>query len=611
VEKDFRVGNWVVRPERLCIHLPGKTVHITPKSMAVLQCLAQADNGVVSRNDLLDKVWPGAAVTDDVLTHCIVELRKAFGDSAQDSRFIETIPKKGFRLMAKVGAVDAGQQRPRVTSRIAVAAIAIVGIVGVWYLVRDSQLPSANAKTIAVLPLDSYSADPEQEYFTDGMTDVLTNELAQIGGLRVISRTSAMRYKATDKSLPEIARELNVDILIEGSVQQSGEDVLFTLQLIDGRTDRHLWSDSYKRPLQDVLTLQGEVAYAIAQAVQVTLTPRDEARLARKRSTDSNAIRMWAVGNHHLKDLEGDSFYKALRAYEEAASHDPGFADAYAGIARATAYLGSWHATAGWRSTLPPAKAAAEKAIQIDPDIAEAHFVLGLIHIYEWNWDAADREYRMGLTLNPSDSIGLTEYANFLTSMGRFDEAIEVATLAVEIDLYSPVAHNELGNALWFGGQRDAGIEQFEKALQLDPEFHQTLWILADSYFLAGDFVKALEFMDKFRESAEPQTPNMIGIIGHHYAALGRSEDARDILSALLRRRETEYVHPTALAYVFTGLEENDEALRWLEIAYAERDNSLQWLKYDPNLDSLRSEPRFQDILARMNFPDARQTVPD
>ena len=511
MDKDFRVGNWVVRPERLCVQLPGKTVHITPKSMAVLQRLALARGAVVARNDILDEVWPGAAVTDDVLTHCVVELRKAFDDSAQDPKVIQTIAKKGFRLMAEVGAVDAGQARPRVTSRIAVAAIAIVGIVGVWYLARDSQLPPADTKTIAVLPLDSYSADPEQEYFTDGMTDVLTNELAQIGGLRVISRTSAMRYKATDKSLPEIARELNVDILIEGSVQQSGEDVLFTLQLIDGRTDRHLWSDSYKRPLQDVLTLQGEVAYAIAQAVQVTLTPQEEARLVRKRSTDSNAIRMWIVGNHHLKVLGEESANKALRAFEEATLRDPDFADAYAGIAHAYASLGGWHSAEVVDKVLPLARAAAEKAIELDPDLANAHFALGRVHWHMWEWEAAEREFKKGRELNPSDMWGLDGYANFLSSIGRFNDAIAVARQAVDIDPLSPVARNELGSVLWLMGQEDAALRQYQDALQLDPNFIQTQWILADYYIWAHEYDKALPFIEKLGAGADTLAPTTIG----------------------------------------------------------------------------------------------------
>jgi len=465
--------------------------------------------------------------------------------------------------------------------------------------------------SVAVLPLDSLSADPEQEYFADGMTDVLTGALAQIDGLQVISRTSAMRYKATDKSIRDIARELDVDALIEGSVQQTDKDVLFTLQLIDGRTDRHLWSKSYQRNLRDVLTLQGEVAGAIADEVEVALAPRVEARLVRNRTVNPDALWLWTAGNHHLKGLEQDSFLKALQAFEEAVRLDPGFADAHAGIARSYAYLGSWHATVGQETTLPLAKAAVEKATQLDPDLAEAHFVKAAIHLYEWNWEAADHEYRTGLKLSPSDSIGLAEYANFLGAMGRVDEAVEIAAHAVQIDPLSPAAHNELGMALSFAGQRDAGIESLQKALQLDPEFHQTLWILADTHFLAGDYDKALEFMEKYRASVETQTPSMIGYIGHYYAALGQSEDARDILSTLLKRRETEYVQPTAIASVYTSLGESDEALRWLETAYAGRDSALMWLKYDPMFDSLRSDPRFKDLVARMNFPDAAPMLSD
>jgi Tfp pilus assembly protein PilF len=394
-----------------------------------------------------------------------------------------------------------------------------------------------------------------------------------------------------------------VDILIEGSVQQSGEDVLFTLQLIDGRTDRHLWSDSYKRPLQDVLTLQGEVAYAIAQAVQVTLTPREEARLVRKRSTDSNAIRMWIVGNHHLKVLGEESANKALRAFEEATLRDPDFADAYAGIAHAYASLGGWHSAEVVDKVLPLARAAAEKAIELDPDLANAHFALGRVHWHMWEWEAAEREFKKGRELNPSDMWGLDGYANFLSSIGRFNDAIAVARQAVDIDPLSPVARNELGSVLWLMGQEDAALRQYQDALQLDPNFIQTQWILADYYIWAHEYDKALPFIEKLGAGADTLAPTTIGQLGGFYAIVGRGDDALDILSHLLQRTETEYIQGSALAYVYVGLKDYDAALTWLEVAYEQRDMTLVWLQHDPYFVALHGDPRFQDLLNRMNFP--------
>jgi TolB-like protein/Tfp pilus assembly protein PilF len=458
--------------------------------------------------------------------------------------------------------------------------------------------------SVAVLPLESLSSDPEQGYFADGMTEVLTAQLAQIESLRVISRTSAMHYKDTDMSLPDIARELGADAIVEGSIQPAGDEVRFTIQLIDGRTDRHLWSRSYLRDLGDVLSLQGEIARAISGEIEITLTPQSEARLARDRAVDRHALRLWAVGNHHLKGFSEDSFDKALQAFQEAVRLDPDFADAYAGIAQTYTFLGSWHAARAVDTVLPLAKAAAEKAIQLDPDLAEAHFALAGIHRLDWEWEDADREYRKGRGLDPSDTLGLVEYANFLTAMGRSNLAIEVATHAVKLDPLSPGAHNELGGALWFAGQDEAAFKKFWEALQLDPEFFQTQWVLSDYYTWAGEYDKALPFLERLKQDFETLAPVMIGLVGANFAMAGRRDDALEMLAHLLKRTETEYIPGSAFAYLYAGLDDFDETVAWLEVAYEQQDLSMIFLKVDPNFAALHSDARFQEILSRMDFPE-------
>ena len=459
--------------------------------------------------------------------------------------------------------------------------------------------------SIAVLPLDDFSADAEQQYLADSMTEVLTAELGQIESLRVTSRTSAMQYKDTNKLLPQIAGELNVDAIVEGSIQPAGDKVRFTLQLIDGRTDRHLWARSYHRDLRDILTLQGEIAKAIADEIQVTLTPQTEARLARDRSVDSEALRLWAVGNHHLMGLNDDSFSKALQSFIEASNRDPEFAPAYAGIARAYYFLGSWFGSQELKSILPLARMAAEKAVRLDPDLAEARFALAVIYQYEWQWDAADQEFVKGVALNGSDAIGLMEYANFLSAMGRADEAIEIATRAVELEPVSPAAYNELGWALSLSGRNDNALEQFLKALQLDPENYQTHWVLAYHHINAGEFDEALPHVQKLGEDLETTAPTQVGWVGRFYALIGHSGDARDILDLLRKRMETEYVPAMALALVHLGLEDYGEAIPLLEVAYEERDPTLIWLRdFYVWHDALRDDPRFQGIINRMNFPE-------
>lgn len=455
--------------------------------------------------------------------------------------------------------------------------------------------------SLAVLPLDNLSVDPQQRYFADGMTDVLTTELAQINGLRVTSRTSAMRFENSKKSLPEIARELKVDAIIEGSVQADDDDIRLTLQLVDGRTDRHLWSKSYHRDLQDVLTLQGEIAHTIAEEVQITLTPRSAARLARERTADAAALRLWVIGNYHLKSY---SFDKALQAFSEASSRDPDFAEAYAGIAQAYTYIGGWYASGNPATVLPLARSAAEQAIRLDPELAEAHFALGEIHKFEWNWEAAEQEFRIGAEMNPSDTTGLWLYVNFLGSMGRFDEAIEIGMRVIELDSFSPTAHTGLGQALLYAGRREDAHKQYEKALRLEPDLFWTHFLLAEFHIGNGEYHKATPYLEKLEQKLEATPPSILGLFGYLYTIAGRPEDANAILANLLDRRETEFVPASALAYIYAGLKDYESALTWLKLAYEERNYQLTWLNEDYFWDNLRDDPRFQDILARMDFPD-------
>lgn len=458
--------------------------------------------------------------------------------------------------------------------------------------------------SIAVLPLDDYGSDAKQQYLADGMTEVLTAELGQIESLRVISRTSAMHYKDSEKMLPQIAEELGVDAIVEGSIQPAGDEVRFTMQLIDGRTDRHLWARSYHRDLQDILTLQGEIARAIANEIKVTLTPQTKTRLSRDRTTDSEALRLWAFGIHHLQDLEEEGFDQALQAFTESSNRDPGFANAYAGIAHTYLLLGSWHGSQNPRIVFPLAKLAAEKALQLDPDLPEAHFALAKIYWNEWRWEAAEREFRKAMGLNPSSGFWQLEYANFLTSMGRADEAVEIARRAVELDPLSPPAYNELAYALGALGKIDEALELYQLSLQLDPDYSQTHSLLVFGYSELGEQVKALQHLEKWAEDLESQSLTSIGYIGGFYAGLGHPDEARRVLALLHERMETEYVPAMALALIYLGLEEYSEAIPWIEAAWEERDLSLIWYKDESAYpEEIRNDPRIQTIIQEMAVP--------
>ena len=459
-------------------------------------------------------------------------------------------------------------------------------------------------RSLAVLPFISLGADKELGYLADVMTVELGNELGRIGKLSIRSRKSTDRYKATDKLLPQIASELQVDALVEGSIQHLDGELRISLQLVDGRADRQLWSDVFHSGVGDFLTLQGEVARAIANQVEIELTSETEARLGRDRNASPEAIKLLAVGNHLLKELDPGSFQRALGAFNEAVTLDPEFADAYAGIAHAYVYLGSWHGSEKLATILPLARSAANKAIYLDPYLAAGHFSQAEILRMEWQWQVAERAYRKGRELNPGGSIGLLEFANFLTALGRCDEAIEIAKEVVETDRLSPASFNELGFAFMCDGHIDAALEQYHKALQLDAAFVQTNSVLADLYIFAGQFDKAIAYLDRQREAIEPQSWTQYGLLGLQYGLVGRHDEAREILSLLIEIAKSEHVPAIAFAYLHLGLKDYDETFNWLETAYEERDLSLVWLKEHWCYDVLRDDPRFGDLVARMNFPD-------
>ena len=600
----FRVGDLVVTPRRCMIERASKAVRVKPKSMAVLVRLAAADGQVVTRNELFESVWPNSAVTDDALTQCIVELRKALGDSAQDPIYIETVPKIGFRLAPPVTRIDDGfvPQTNR-WKYVAVAALAGIALLtftyGVW------QERGEPIRSVAVLPLANLSDEPGQASLAYGMTDLLTAELGQIAGLGVISRTSSDLFRDSDKTLPQIARELGADALIEGSVQHAEHEVRITLQLIDGRTDRHLWSRDYRRNLQDILTLQGEVAREIADEIAIALSPQLQARMQRDREGHPEAVRLWIEGTHMLKNPgEPDRMEQALKYFAEAVARDPDFAPAYASMATAYVFQGSWLGRENPNVVLPLAISAGHRALELDPYLADAHFALGQIHWLNWQWEAAEREYLRGRELNPSDSSGLVGYTNFLTAMGRYDEAVEIGMQAVRLDPFSPLTYNELAFAYWSAGRLDKAMEWFDKSLQLDPDFHQTVLLIPELYLQLGQPDLALEYLERIQDKLDELLSQDLGYAAATYVNLGREDKARELLEYLQERMQTEPVRAFAFVLIYNALGEHDKALDWLERAVDERETSLIWLKEDYAFDGLRQYPRFDDILSRVQFTD-------
>jgi len=464
------------------------------------------------------------------------------------------------------------------------------------------RVPPENS--IAVLPFDNLSSDPEQKFFVEGMHDAVIAELARISGLTVISRTSTLPYAETKLTVPEIARELNVAMIVEGSVLRAGDDIRIQVQLIGVRPERHRLAKTYDRQLRNVLKLQSEVAQNIAEEIEVELTPQEQSRISNVRDVDPEAYTLWLKGNFYLGRFDEESFRKSVSSFEGALEHDPSYAPAYAGMAMAYMELAGWFSSESPRDNARLAKKAAERALQLDPSLGEAYLALGQIrYLFDWDWAGAERAFKQGVSASPGSTAGRINYANFLTAMGRFDESVEIGRKTLTLDPLSPAAYNELAFPLYQVGREDEGMNLVREALKIDPTFPQTHMMLSAMEELRGNADESLAHMAHFDRFPEDLPPAALGQLGRLYALAGQEDEARALLSQLMERRAREFVPAIAMVYLHLGLGERDEALQWLENAYQERDVSLVWLKEIWFYDSLRSDPRFQSILERMDFP--------
>jgi len=461
----------------------------------------------------------------------------------------------------------------------------------------------APIRSIAVLPLENLSGDSEQEYFADGMTDALISKLAQIGSLDVISRTSVMSYKESKKPLPQIARELGVDAIIEGSVTRGENSVRITIQLIHGTTDRHLWAEDYQRPLRDVLLLQGEVARAVAHEIDAALSTEESRRLVRAHTLDPEAHEAYLKGMHYFLLFTGDGITKSIEHLQRAIELDPNYAEAYAALAAV-------HLNSAYFLSLPPtevvprARNMLTKALDLDPNNADAVLAKGWIEMtFDWDWDAAERSHLRALELGPSLSHVHNNFAYLLACKGDVEQAVVEARRAEQLDPVSPMAGQQVGMMLYLARRYDESVAQFESTIELSPYYWFTYLRLAQNLIATGEYDRGIEVMRKGIELAGPDTPRAgKHTLAYLYALSGHREQAVEILREFEGREKTAYVPPCDLAQIHTALGNVDDAFRRLEKAIEVRDADLFMIKVWPVWDPLRDDPRFDELLRRLNL---------
>jgi TolB-like protein/Tfp pilus assembly protein PilF len=467
--------------------------------------------------------------------------------------------------------------------------------------------PHGRVRSLAVLPLENLSPGPDDDFFADGMTDALITTLAQIRALRVISRTSVMRYKGARQPLPEIAQALNVDAIVEGTVLRSHGRVRIAAQLIHAASDTHLWAKHYESDLRDVLALQSDVARAIADEIQIQLSPQEKSRLERSRPVDPAAYEAFLKGRHLWYRRSPDALTRSVELLQQSISLDAGHALAYAGLADV-------YATMGWdlfglsapSESFPKARHAAQKALDIDPNCAEAHAALGWAAAgFDWDWATAERELRHAIELKPQYGPVHIWYSHFLRAMDRTEESLAESRRALECDPLGLVLNMHMGWHLLYSREYEKAIEQCSKTLELDPTFILAHVFLGQAHEQLGAFSSALAAFERTVELSH-RHPAYLAELGHGFAAAGRQAEALNVLGELREMASRRYVGARAIAEIHIGLNNMDEAFAWLETAFQQRNGWLIHVRENPRYDALRQDSRYVDLVRRMNFPDRR-----
>ena len=610
----------------------GQRLKLQPQPFKVLAILAGSAGETVTREEIQRQVWGEELFVDFErgLNVCIQQIRSALNDDADAPRYIETLPKRGYRFLMPVERLDisaqntpagiVSQQTPAPSSaqpgvRRFIFLVALVSTLlllsAFLYFARSSnrfpfRKSPKSIRSVAVLPFDNFSGDPEQQYFADGMTEALIAELGQIRDLRVPSRTSVMLYKRANKPLRQIARELNVDALVEGSAKRSGDHLELTVQLLDGTQDRHLWGGTFDRDSRDILALQHELARAITEELRISFSSAEPLHSKNAAPVNADAYAAYLHGRYYWYKRTMEGFQKSIQYYEQAVAADPGYAPAYAGLADAYALLGS-SPNDGLppNEAMPKAKAAAQKALQLDDGLAEAHASFAYINmVYDWNWASAEKEFKRAIEINPNYAGAHEWYAEFLAAQGRESEALSEMKRARDADPLLVLMHAAVAEALYYSRRYDDVISQCQQTLELDPDYPIAHFHLGRAYMAKNMYPQAIAEYQK-AQATLGETPAIVMAIGYANAKSGNRAAARKALEELRAQSKRRYVPALYFGAIYIGLGDLDAGMSWLEKAYQEHSDYLIYLNVDPMADPLRSNPRFQSVLRKIGIGDS------
>jgi len=561
--------------------------------LQLLELLLQQPDRLVTRAQIQQHLWPDGTVVEfeHSVNAAVKRLREALGDDAERPTFIETIPRKGYRLLPPVESVKPVKRE--MFQRYLIVAVIFIVMVGLSIAyVRFRPLPS-RIHSLAVLPFKNLSGDSTQEYLADGMTEALIGRLSRIHDLRVISRTSVMRFKDTKPSVPEIARTLGVDAIVEGSVIREGSRIRVNAQLIRAATDDHFWSEAYDRELPDTLALESDVAQSIARRVEVTVTGEEHARLVAAHHISPEVYESYLKAEDEFgRSNSRAEIEKSIAYFEETIGKDANFAPAYVGLASVYDRLGTLVVGAPPNEVRTKLISAARKALELDPELAEPHVLLAGVYQKQWQWSDAEAEYKLALELNPNDAGAHERFAVWLLCQGRTDEALEWAQRAHELDPLGGAGRTS-GFILFHARRYDEAIRE----LRPYPDH----WYLGFALIANGQPDAAITVLEKALSGSDRGSAVM-GVLVRAYAHAGRRAEALRLLDELKRRQQKSYVPSAAFVNAYLGLGDNEQAFAWLEKAYQEQSNILGLLKVHPYFDPLRGDPRFKELVHRVRL---------
>jgi TolB-like protein/DNA-binding winged helix-turn-helix (wHTH) protein len=612
VSPPIRFGSFELDPQTAEIRRNGSKLKLEGLPFQLLAFLVERPGDLVTREELREKLWRADTFVDfeHGINTAVRRVREVLGDSADAPRFIETLPRRGYRFICPI-ATAASPARLRSVSRrrvisLVMSCVVLLGALGLSATYFWRQRPGhgvPHIASIAVLPCANLSGDPDQDYVADGLTDEMTASLSRIDDLTVKSRTSAMTYKGTTLTVPEIAAKLNVEGIVECSVRRSGDKIDITVKLIEAANDAHLWARTYRRDIQSVITVQDDAARDVAREIAAAITPQKQERVATRRTVAPEAYQAYLKGRHHF--LNG-RMQKAAESFSLAVSLDAGYAEAYAGLGASYSLQPSGGVAPV--DSIPKARAAAVRALQIDEGVGEAHAVLGWTSlINEWNWSGAENEFTRALELNPSDDVAHMWYGCALVWEGDFERGLAELRRAQELAPAVASLSAYVGMGLYLARQYQAAVRQLDEAIELGPDLplaHAFRGLALSAQGSHPDAIGSLERAVQLARTRRPENLAVLARLGYAYAAAGQKARALAVIDDLRKRATIQYVPSIYFVMISAGLGDTARALEWLDVGVDSGDRAVEmlFLKVDPRLDSLRSNPRFLDLMRRVGF---------